>query len=203
MLTLFHAPWSRSSRLVWLLEEIGVSYDICYCDIARMDGSGARDPRNPHPDGKVPALLHDDVLVTESAAVALYLTDLFPQAALGAPVGSPERGAYLTWLTWVAGEMEPALWARISGATEGDAKVRARYDAVIARLLGALERGPYLMGQRFTAVDVMVGSSLAWARDFCPPSPALDDYLDRVLDRPANTTATAKDGTPPVVAEVA
>lgn len=203
MLTLFHAPWSRSSRLVWLLEEIGAPYEICYCDIARTDGSGARDPRNPHPDGKVPALLHDDALVTESAAVALYLTDLFPDAGLGAPVGSPERGAYLTWLAWVAGEMEPAFWARISGATDSDPQARARYDAVVARLFGALERGPYLMGQRFTAVDVMVGSALAWAREFSPASAMLDDYLTRILDRPANAMATAKDGTPPVLAQVA
>ena len=94
MLTLFHAPWSRSGRIVWLLEEIGADYDIRYVDIFRaMTQSGARDPANLHPDGKVPALLHDDVLVTESAAVALYLTDLFPEAGLGAPVGSAERGA--------------------------------------------------------------------------------------------------------------
>ncbi|HYC98291.1 glutathione S-transferase family protein [Brevundimonas sp.] len=203
MLTLFHAPWSRSSRLVWLLEETGAPYDICYCDIARSDGTGARDPRNPHPDGKVPALLHDDVLVTESAAVALYLTDLFPEAGLGAPVGSPERGAYLTWLAWIAGEMEPAFWAKISGATEGDANAQARYDAVIARLFGALERGPYLMGQRFTAVDVMAGSALAWARDYSPASAALDAWLERILERPANAMATARDSTPPVLAQVA
>lgn len=203
MLTLFHAPWSRSSRLVWLLEEIGAGYDICYCDIARTDGSGGRDARNPHPDGKVPALLHGDVLVTESMAVALYLVDLFPEAGLGAPVGSPERGALLTWLAWTTGEMEPAFWDRISGATEADPKARARYDAVIARLSGALTRGPYLMGQRFTAVDVMVGSALAWAREFLPADPALDLYLERVLDRPANVMATAKDGTPPVLAQVA
>lgn len=203
MMTLFHAPWSRSSRLVWLLEEIGTAYDICYCDIPRMDGSGARDPRNPHPDGKVPALLHDDVLVTESAAVALYLTDLFPEAGLGAPVGSPERGAYLTWLAWTAGEMEPAFWAKISGATESDPRALARYDAVIARLFDALERGPYLMGQRFTAIDVMVGSAVAWGREFVQANPALDAWLERVLDRPANAMATAKDGTPPALAQVA
>ena len=203
MLTLFHAPWSRSSRLVWLLEETGAAYDICYCDIPRMDGTGARDPRNPHPDGKVPALLHDDVLVTESAAVALYLTDLFPEAGLGAPVGSPERGAYLTWLAWTAGEMEPAFWAKISGATESDPQAQARYDAVIARLFDALDRGPYLRGQRFTAVDVMVGSALAWGREFSPPSAAVVAYIERVLDRPANALATAKDGTPPVLAQVA
>ena len=194
MLTLFHAPWSRSSRLVWLLEEIGTAYDICYCDIVRMDGSGARDPRNPHPDGKVPALLHDDGLVTESAAVALYLTDLFPEAGLGAPVGSPERAAYLTWLAWTAGEMEPAFWSRISGAAESDPNAKARYDAVIARLLTALATGPYLMGDRFTAVDVMIASALAWGREYVPESALIDAYLERALNRPANARAAAKDG---------
>ena len=194
MLTLFHAPWSRSSRLVWLLEEIGAGYEICYCDIPRMDGSGARDPRNPHPDGKVPALLHDDVLVTESAAVALYLTDLFPEAGLGAPVGSPERGAYLTWLAWTAGEMEPAFWSRISGAAESDPNAKARFDAVIARLLTALATGPYLMGDRFTAVDVMIASALAWGREYVPESALIDAYLERALNRPANERAAAKDG---------
>jgi len=195
MLTLFHAPQSRSSRIVWLLEEIGVDYDIRYVDIFRsMTGTGGRDPANPHPDGKVPALRHRDVLVTESAAVALYLTDLFPEAGLGAPVGSPERAAYLTWLTWTAGEMEPAYWARISGQTNNDPLARARYEAVIARLLGALERGPYLMGERFTAVDVMVGSGIAWGREYSPRSPLLDAYLTRILDRPANASATARDG---------
>jgi len=200
MLTLFHAPWSRSSRLVWLLEEIGVDYDIRYCDIARRDGSGARDPGNPHPDGKVPALTHGDVLVTESLAVALYLTDLFPKADLGAAIGSPERGAYLTWLAWTAGEMEPAYWSKITGTIDGDAHAQARYDAVIARLLGALEKGPYLMGDRFTAVDVMVASALAWGREYSPTSDLLDAYLARVTDRPANARATQKDGTPPVMA---
>ncbi len=97
MLTLFHAPQSRSGRIVWLLEELGASCEIEYVGIFRaQSGTGAPDPANPHPDRKVPALLHDGALVTESAAIALYLTDLFPKAGLGAPVGSPERAAYLT-----------------------------------------------------------------------------------------------------------
>lgn len=200
MLTLFHAPWSRSGRLVWLLEEVGVDYEIRYCEIVRQGGLGARDPANPHPDGKVPALMHDETLVTESLAIALYLTEQFPQADLGAPVGSPERGAFLTWLAWVAGEMEPALWSRMAGATEDDAQAGARYDAVIARLVGAIDRGPYLMGDRFTAVDVMVGSALAWARQHVPIDEALDAYLARVTDRPANARAAGKDGTPPAIA---
>ena len=199
MLTLFHAAQSRSSRIVWLLEEIGVDYDIRYVDIFRaITGAGGRDPANLHPDGKVPALAHKDALVTESAAVALYLTDLFPEAGLGASVGSPERPAYLTWLAWAAGEMEPAYWSRISGQTDGDPVAQARYDAVIARLFGALERGPYLMGERFSAVDVMVGSALAWGREFSPESLLLDAYLTRIMDRPANAMATAKDSATPL-----
>lgn len=195
MLTLFHAAQSRSSRIVWLLEEIGAHYDIRHVDIFRgLTGTGSRDAANPHPDGKVPALLDGDALVTESAAVALYLTDLFPEAGLGAAVGSPERAAYVTWLAWAAGEMEPAYWSKISGQTAGDPVAQARYDAVIARLFGALERGPYLMGERFTAVDVMVGSALSWGREYSPESPQLDAYLARIMDRPANAAATAKDG---------
>lgn len=204
MLTLFHAPQSRSSRIVWLLEELGVDYDIRYVDIFRsMTGSGGRDAANPHPDGKVPALTHNDALVTESAAVALYLTDLFPEAGLGAAAGSAERAAYVTWLAWTAGEMEPAYWGKISGQTDGDPAAQARYDAVIARLFGALERGPYLMGERFTAVDVMVGSALAWGREFSPENPLLDAYLARIMDRPANAMATAKDGDLPGAVQAA
>lgn len=195
MLTLFHAPQSRSGRIVWLLEEIGADYDIRYVDIFRsMTLTGARDPANVHPDGKVPALVHDGSLVTESAAIALYLTDLHPQANLGAPLGSPDRAAYVTWLAWTAGEMEPAFWSRISGATETDLDARARYDAAISRLLTALATGPYLMGDRFTAVDVMIASAVAWGREFVPESALIDAWLERALNRPANARATAKDG---------
>lgn len=201
MLTLFHAPQSRSGRIVWLMEEIGAPYEIEYVDIFRaMTGTGARDRANLHPDGKVPALLHDGALVTESAAIALYLTDLFPEADLGAPVGSPERAAYVTWLAWTAGEMEPAYWGRISGQTEGDPLAQKRYDAVNARILTALEHGPYLMGHRFTAVDVMIGSAMAWGRDFGPKSEMMDAWLERISARAANLSAVAKDGTMPLAA---
>jgi len=204
MLTLFHAPQSRSGRIVWLLEEIGADYDIRYVDIFRaMSLSGARDPANLHPDGKVPALLHHEALVTESAAIALYLTDLHPQAELGAPVGSADRAAYVTWLAWGAGEMEPAFWGKISGAAETDPNAKARYDAVVARLLTALATGPYLMGDRFTAVDVMIASAVAWGREYVPESALIDAWLERALTRPANARATAKDGTPPGAVQAA
>jgi glutathione S-transferase len=191
MLTLFHAHWSRSSRLIWLLEELKADYQIHHCNIARMDGSGGRDATNPHPDGKVPALMHEGVLVTESAAIALYLTDLFPEAGLGAAPGDPDRAAYLSWLFWTTGEMEPAYWSRIKGET--DALSDARYDAANRRILTALDRGPYLMGRRFTAVDVLVASALAWGRELAPQSARLDVYLKTVLARAANRRAEVLD----------
>lgn len=96
MLTLFHSLQSRSSRMIWLLEELGADYEIRYVDIPKMDGSGRPAPANPHPDKKVPALAHDGALVTESAAICLYLTDLHPDAGVGPGVGDPQRGAYLS-----------------------------------------------------------------------------------------------------------
>lgn len=196
MLTLFHAPQSRSSRLVWLIEELGADCRVEYCEIANRNGQkvGEPDPRNPHPDGKVPALLHDGALITESAAVALYLTDLFPDAGLGASVGSPERGPLLTWVCWAVGELEPAVWSKMTGEVDRDQAARQRYEAATGRMLEALWESPYLMGDRFTVADVMVGSSLAWARHCLPDSPLLDRYAERLAQRPARLRADARDG---------
>jgi glutathione S-transferase len=196
MLTLFHAPWSRSGRIVRLLEEIGADYQIAYVGIRRNDGTGARDPANPHPDGKVPALADGDVLVTESAAIALYLTDLFRGAKLGGDIGSPDRGAYLTWMAWTVGELEPALWSKISGETETNPYAQARYEAAVDRLLRALAAGPWLMGRRFTAVDVMAGGAMQWARDHLPAEPIFEAYFARLDARPAAARAAAKDAAP-------
>ncbi len=194
MLTLFHAPRSRSSRLVWLIEELGAEVDILYCDIVRGDGSGARDPNNPHPDGKVPALLHDGVLITESGAVAVYLAGLHPEAGLGFPQGSPERGRLLTWMFWASGELEPALWGKISGATGSDPMALRRYEQATNRLIEALWEGPWLMGEQFTIADVIVGSAVGWARQYLPDSPVFDRYVERLNSRPAKQRADARDG---------
>ena len=194
MLTLFHAPQSRSSRLVWLIEELGADCRIQYCTIRRRDGTGAADARNPHPDGKVPALLHDDALITECAAVALYLNGLHPQAGLGFDAASPLRGPLLTWICWAAGELEPAVFARMTGEATTDPYWQARYDAAVSLLLEALWNGPYLMGDVFTVADVMIGSTLAWSRAHLPESPTMDAYLARLAERPAYRRAMMRDG---------
>ena len=201
MLTLFHAPWSRSSRLVWLLEELGADCRIEYCDIRRMDGTGAAAPKNPHPDGKVPALLHNGALITESAAVALYLTGLHSEAGLGFSPDAPQRGPLRTWMFWATGELEPALWSKISGGVDADPYARSRYDAAVTRLHEALWEGPWLMGDRFTVADVLIGGAVAWAREHLPESPLLDAYIARLAARPAHARAIARDGAPPQYAQ--
>jgi glutathione S-transferase len=195
MLTLFHSPDSRSSRLIWLLEELGVEYELVYTDIPRWSGKGAPDPRNPHPDKRVPALVHDGQLVTESAAIVLYLTDTFPGTELGVRAGERERGAYLSWLAFYAGEIELAFAVYRRGWINQDphgamAKDHAR---VGKRVMSALSIAPYLMGERFTAVDVLVSAPFLWMREFGPVSPDLDEWLHRLAARPAALRAAKRD----------
>ena len=196
MLTLHHSPRSRSTRILWLLEEIGEPHHVEYVTIRRQDGSGARDPRNPHPDKKVPALVHDGRLVTESAAICLYLSDTFPRARLGPGNGDPKRGDYLTWLFYYAGEIEPVVAAKWKGETDRDPDAKAAYEAMEHRLRGALERGPYLLGEAFSTADVLVASAFQWARHVMPQGSAFDAYLGRIAARPALQRAMQKDDAP-------
>ncbi len=192
MLTLYHAPQSRSSRFVWLLEEIAEPYETVIVNVRREDGSGGADADNPHPDRKVPALLHDGELVTESAAIALYLADAFP-AKVGPAVGEPGRGAFLTWLAFYAGVMEPAISAKGRGQTETDPQAAADDALAEARLRTALETGPYLLGEHFSSVDVLVAGMFHFNRELAPKGPTFDAYLARIAARPAFQRAQAKD----------
>jgi len=198
MLTLFHAPQSRSTRLIWLLEEAGADYAIEYVTIPRMDGSGGPDPRNPHPDKKVPALVHDGALVTESVAIMQYVTDLHPQAGIGPLPGDPLRGPYLTWLAYYAGVVEPVVTLGFLGLLDNPGLHRAfrGKEDYNQRILGALAAGPYMLGERFSAVDVLLASMGHWIRDALADDPLVDDYLKRCSERPALAAAMARDAEP-------
>ena len=196
MLTLYHAPQSRSSRIVWLLEELGAEYTLQLTDIPRMDGKGAPDPANPHPDKKVPALVDDGVLITESIAIVHYLTDKFPAAALGPQIGDHKRGPYLSWLAYYAGVIEPIITLQFAGLEDNTVTQRAFRDraAVDRRILTALDVGPYLLGEKFSGADLLVASMGQFMRTLLPPGAAVDAYLARCNARPALARALAKDG---------
>ena len=193
MLTLYHSPQSRSSRFIWLLEEIGQPYKIEYVNILRGDGTGGPDPKNPHPQGKVPALVHDGQLVVESGAICLYLTDAFPGSGLGPMAGEDGRGDYLGWLFFYAAEVEPNMINKVTGAVDSQPHAQRGYDLMTQRFEGQLKRYPYILGERFSAADVLFGSAVQWGSTMLPKSEVLDAYLARLSERPAMKAAQAKD----------
>lgn len=193
MITLVHAPLSRSFRMLWLLEELGADYDIRRVSIRRQDGSGGPDPNNPHPHGQVPALIHDGTVITESVAIALYLTDLFPGCELGRDLGTHARGPYLSWLAYYGGVVEPGAIAQMTGWTASNAEADRLYNAMCDHVITTLERQPYLVDDCPSSVDVILSSSLMWSRALLPDNEAVDAYIARMAARPALARAQAKD----------
>ena len=196
MLTLFHSAMSRSGSIVWLLEEIGAPYETKIVTIRRADGTGAIDPANPHPHGKVPALLHDGELVFETAAIALYLVDLFPEAKLGPRVGDPKRGALLSWLAYRSGVMEPAFIMRRLGVQHMQGAMGwAVADDVEALLNKHLAENRYFLGDAFSVADIVVGGGINYLMMFkvMNETPVLKEYCARITARPAFQRAMQKD----------
>jgi glutathione S-transferase len=196
MLTLYHSPGSRSSRMIWLLEEAGAPHQVKVVTIPRMDGSGAPDPSNPHPEKKVPALVDDGALIVESAAICLYVTDKFPDAKIGPAIGDRLRGPYLSWLAYYAGVIEPVVALEVAQVKHPVLRATFRgLDEMKARILAALREGPYLLGAQFSAADVLIASLGHYARPMLPPDACVDDYLARINARPALARAQRRDAT--------
>lgn len=197
MLTLYYAPNSRASAIRTLIDEMGIADWITLHEvtIARQDGSGMRDPANPHPEGKVPALVHDDVVITERGAIILHLTSLFPAAGMAPLVGTPEWGAFATWMAWYQGVMEPVLILAFTQSTHPSLVATFRGQAeVTARLRSALEKGPWLLGDSYSAADLLVHSPYAWFKDATPDDPLIRDWVARCMARPACLRTLAAEG---------
>ncbi len=196
MITLYHRPKTRSSRFIFLLEELEAPYEIKPVTLQMADGSGVRDPSNPHPHGKVPVISDDGVVIFESSAIALYLTDKFPKNGIGPLVGDPKRGPYLSWLAYYCGVMEPA-WVMQFAKVELPRGFPGWPPAaeVMAFTNQALEAGPYVLGERFSAADILIGTTFAMfmGGPMMDKTPLLEAYVKRILDRPAYARAMAKD----------
>lgn len=188
MLTLYHSPLSRSSRIVRLIDELDIwkEVDIRIVGVARADGTGEHDPKNPHPEGKVPFLVHDGVEIWESNAIILYLTDLFPKAGMGPGAGDPQRGRYLSWLAWYGNVVEPVVAFGVAGVSHPVLDVTFRgVPEMITRLASALESAPFLMGESFTAADLLLVSTFTWSPDAAPDNPAIKEWIRRCEARPS------------------
>ncbi|HUB64061.1 MAG TPA: glutathione S-transferase family protein [Methylocella sp.] len=194
MMKLYWAPRTRSLRALWVLEEAGISYERVKLDLMAGDQKNA-DFRAINPMAKVPALTDGPVAVAESGAICAYVAEAVPQAGLAPPLGDPSRGRYLQWLFFSAGCIEPAYLTKFANipveprmASFGD------FDRVFDVLEAAVAPGPWLLGERFSAADVMIGLDLHFGIDIfklVPPRPVLRAYVDRCLARPALQRAKA------------
>jgi glutathione S-transferase len=196
-LTLYHAAPSRSSIARWMLEEIGQPYDLHVLDLKKGQNREAK-YLAVNPMGKVPALRHGDMVITEAAAICCYLADAFPQAGLTVPIGDPRRGAYLKWLFFGPSCVEPAVTDKAFRRAEAPPRGTlgyGDYDTVMDVLANAVRAGPYLLGAQFTAADVVIGSGLRWGMAFklIPERPEFTAYTARLAARPALQRAQAKD----------
>jgi glutathione S-transferase len=180
-----------------MLEEVGQPYDIKLLRLSAGDNMKP-DYLAINPMGKVPALKHRDTVITELAAICTYLADEFPEKKLNIPVGTPKRGVYLKWLFFGPGCLEPAVIDRAAPRKEEARRAMLGYgdfDTTMNVLAKAVEKGPWLMGDQFTAADVLIGSNIRWGTIFkmIPERKEFTDYVARIVARPAAQRAEAKD----------
>jgi glutathione S-transferase len=196
-LKLYHAIPSRSSIARWMLEETGEPYEVHLLSLPKGEN------RAPaylavNPMGKVPALDHDGTVITEAAAICAYLADTFSKAGLNVPVGDKRRGPYLKWLFFGPSCVEPAVTDRAFPRKEEARRGMlgyGEYDTVMEVLAKAVGPGPHILGEQFTAADVVIGSGLRWGMMFklIPERPEFTAYVGRLSQRPAFKRAQEKD----------
>lgn len=193
-ITLYYAPNTRASRPRWLLEELGVDYELRRLDLAAREHKQA-EYLAIHPLGLVPALVADGVAMFESAAICLYLADRFADRGLAPALDDPQRGPYLQWVMFSQTSLEPPILAYWKTTPDSDeaAAAKARFDTAAAVLATALADRPHILGDRFSAADIMLGGATAWARHFglLADHPMLLDYGRRVGSREAARRARA------------
>ncbi|WP_127902137.1 glutathione S-transferase family protein [Solirhodobacter olei] len=197
MITLYHSPFSRSSRIVTLIDELGALDRVRIRDVTirrAIPPSGERDPANPHPEGKVPLLVDGPALIRESTAILLYLTEKFPEAKLGAAPGTAERGRFLSWIAYYGSVVEPVVIFDRMEITHPFLRDSYRgMHEVLESFARALDAGPYLLGERFTAVDLLMSSTFAWYPDGLPDLKSIQDWHARCQARPAVARTVARD----------
>lgn len=195
-ITLYYSPQTRAAGTRVLLEELGAPYDLHVLNMkASEQREGAYLAINPL--GKVPAIRHGDALVTEQVAIYIYLADLFPQAGLTPAPDDPRRGPYLRWIAYYGSSFEPALIdsfmkrepAPVTQSPYSD------YETMLGALEAQLGKGPYLLGERMTAADILWGIAFNWTMMFglVPRKDVFVRYAERIASRPAFQRVSADD----------
>lgn len=194
--TFYHSPQSRSSGVKVLLEELGAPYDLEVLNTKAGEQRGAA-YLAVIPAGKVPAILDRGELVTEQAAIFIYLTDRFPEKGLAPAIGGPLRGSYLRWMVYYGSCFEPAVVDRAMKREPGTRAMSpyGDYDLVIRTVVEQLRAGPYLLGTRFSAADILWGMALSWTTMFglVPKEPEIARYIEAFSRRSSVAKVTTED----------
>lgn len=186
---LYYNPMSRARMVHWMLEEVGAPYRLEFIDLQKGEH------KKPaflavNPMGKLPAIMHRGTVVTESGAICAYLADAFPAAALAPRWDEPLRGTYLRWMFFGAGCVDAALIDHMLARPTPEktsALGYGRYEDVVDTLEKAITPGPYILGERFSAADVYIGSQIGFGlmTKSLEPRPSFQGYLGRLSQRPA------------------
>lgn len=192
---LFWAPQTRAQRGIWMLEELGVDYEMARVELGSAERMDDTEFAAASPMGKVPALVDGDIAMAESAAICLYLADRYAMGSLAPALDDPQRGRYLYWTLYTPAVIEPAMSEKFNDVEPNRQRSGwGDFDLMIDTWDAALERKDWILGERFTAADVMLGSSAIFLRMFnmLPATKNLDAYADRCAARPAHQRAVEK-----------
>ena len=195
-LVFYHSPNTRSSATFILLDELGAPYEMKVID---MKNGEQRQPAYLaiNPMGKVPAIEHNGALVTESVAIFIYLADAYPAAGLAPKIGDARRGPYLRWMTYYGSCFEPAVVDRAQKREQAPLAMSpyGDFDTMLKTVTDQLDKGPYILGDTFSAADVLWGTGLTWTTMFgiVPKLPSIEAYLGRLASRPSLARVKAKD----------
>lgn len=193
-LVLYHHPFSRAAGAVWMLEEIGQPYELRFINLY------AGEQKSPavlalNPMGKLPILTDGDTVVTEGAAIALYLADRYSYGTLAPRADDPARGSYLRWSFFAPSVLETGLIAKANGWSFREAQAGwGAHDAMLSSVEHALGHGPYVLGERFSMADVVLGGTVRYMlmTKLIEPRPAFTAYAERLAARPALRRADAR-----------
>jgi glutathione S-transferase len=192
---LYWAPQTRSPRAFWMLEEVGIDYEAEFVDIRAEDRQDSDDFRAASPMGKVPAIVDGAVQMSESAAICLYIADRYSSGTLAPVLDDPMRGKFLYWMMYTPAVVEPAMAEKFNDVEPNRGRSGwGDFESMIQTFDDALVGNEWILGDRFTAADVMLGSSAVFMRMFnmLPDSGNLDAYADRCLARSAYIAAMEK-----------
>lgn len=193
----FWAPQTRSTRAIWMLEEAGIDYDMELVDLRSPDRRDSAEFLAASPMGKVPAIVDGNAFMSESAAICIYVADRYRAGTLAPALDDPLRGKFLYWTTYTPAVVEPAMAEKFSKVEPNRGRNGwGDFDLMVATFDDGLEGNEWILGDNFTAADVMLGSSAVFMRMFemLPDTRNIDAYAERCLARPAFQRATEKAG---------